>query len=101
MSSVTYTIAEKEIIIGKQYTLIKELMTQIQGEKNEKRLEELRCLEADAREKAYQMSIGIYREQQDWTADEYTLMPDDAEEAAGWGGETDFFAELVAQANKE
>ena len=53
-------------------------------------------------EEAYQQGLALYREQQGWTAEEYELMPDDAEEAVGWGGDeeepeqTDLFAELMA-----
>ena len=57
--------------------------------------------EEDAREEAYQQGLALYRDQQGWTAEEYELMPDDAEEAVGWGGDeeepeqTDLFAELM------
>ena len=72
MSSVTFTLAEKQhfialtsaeqdVLIGKKYTIIEECMTQIKVEKNEKRREELRCLEADTREEAFQMGLAQFR----------------------------------------
>ena len=117
MSSVTFTIADKEAIVGKLYTIIEECMTLIKEEKNEKRLEELRRFEADTREKAYELGMAIYREQQRklLSAEGYAVvvvMEEDEEcdiqfpyncdsESEEEEEPEDLFAELVAQANAE
>lgn len=113
MSSVTFTIADKEAIVGKLYAIIEECITLIKVEKNEKILEELRCLEADTREKAYELGMAIYREQQraEMGAEGYAVVVDMEEDencdiqfpydcdSESEEEPEDLFASLVAQAN--